>query len=55
MAPVKNQRPFIGTASALVRDPRLRGDDRYGEMTQLHPVVEPQLLHFRQVPFRTSV
>lgn len=22
---------------------------------QLHPVVEPQVLHFRQVPLRTSV
>ena len=24
-------------------------------LSQLHPVVEPQELHFRQVPFRTRV
>ena len=30
-------------------------DDRWCYVTQLHPVVAPQLLHFRQVPLRTSV
>ena len=36
-------------------DPRLRGDDRSVGVAQLHPVVPPQLLHFRQDPFRTIV
>jgi|JI9StandDraft_2_1071091.scaffolds.fasta_scaffold744276_1 hypothetical protein len=31
------------------------GDDRLRWVTQLHPVVAPQLLHFRQEPFLTIV
>ena len=30
-------------------------DDRQSEDDQLHPLVPPQVLHFMQVPLRTSV
>jgi hypothetical protein len=40
---------------ALELGPRFRGDDRFGQSLQLHPVVAPQDWHFRQEPFRTIV
>ena len=50
---VGGERTRPGTAPRSAPD-RIRGLSG-GEFDQLHPLVPPQVLHFMQVPFLTSV